>query len=1003
VPIPEASKIKTESASESTPANEASQQTVEVNSEVKSEAGATSEGPNSKATPGESTTLSGEAPANNALEPVKPEDLQTMIDYFGQDLTGKITELYKNILAKPNAKASHFEKIQTEPITDREVRGRIHGDIRRIFNSKFETEMINEGKILISASRGNSAQYGRSDSNRNQPRGGQAPRGKVGWAELGGEHLHFTLQKQNKDTMEVLSFISGRLKIKSNDFKFAGTKDRRAVTVQRVSVWQQSADRLAGLNFSLRDARIGNFEYKNTALQLGDLAGNEFTITLRDCHFPGETGLDEAERVALGSKLVGDAVKYLQAHGFINYFGLQRFGTFGIGTHHIGTKILREDYEGAVWDILSYTDESLSIGLYPEKHNAKLNKTNQDDVDRALAIHNFKMGNKGHDVLKRLPRKFQGEYSLINALSGRQKKDYAGALQQINRGLRTMYVHAYQSYVWNMAASARWERYGTTVIAGDLVLVDTPAQKASAAADEVDENGEIVVRPAADDTAVTHDDLYQRARPLTEEEAKSGKYTIFDVILPTPGYDIEYPQNDIGDYYKEFMGSDLGGGLDPANMRRNIKDFSLSGSYRLLMSKVGQDLSFEVKTYHDDTEQMVETDTEKLDKSKPQRGNTCVFNNNRDSYNGNKNWKENKQWGSRDQNNTRGNFSGRGNDHGRGQNRNNNYSAGKSEEVKRDLERYQGSAALNAWKNLPEKLQADEKAAAEAYEAEKAVKKPVDPNTIQQPMIKETYIETSASDWTQKTGKKTTTVHAAEGGETEKPLPPPTLELEDVGIPSFDGASDSKPVDSSLGKMKRFVKKVGKASSAKSDGSVEESPSETTTLTSQTPVVESTPGPEKRIKHARVSDVSEVSTSDNSDGGVKLSVQDYQQHGVKINPSLRPDAPEFSPRPASALSAIGKPASLRADVEEFTPKQEILKPEVPKQQEDVQMANTAVVASESSSKRPAEEISKEPEQAKIAVVVKFALGSSQYATMALRELMKAGGVKNYTPEFTSAR
>jgi tRNA pseudouridine13 synthase len=41
--------------------------------------------------------------------------------------------------------------------------------------------------------------------------------------------------------------------------------------------------------------------------------------------------------------------------------------------------------------------------------------------------------------------------------------------------------------------------------------------------------------------------------------------------------------------------------------------------------------------------------------------------------------------------------------------------------------------------------------------------------------------------------------------------------------------------------------------------------------------------------------------------------------------------------------------------------------------------------------------------ARIAVIVKFSLGSSQYATMALRELMKAGGVKAYVPEFTSGR
>ena len=129
--------------------------------------------------------------------------------------------------------------------------------------------------------------------------------------------------------------------------------------------------------------------------------------------------------------------------------------------------------------------------------------------------------------------------------------------------------------------------------------------------------------------------------------------------------------------------------------------------------------------------------------------------------------------------------------------------------------------------------------------------------------------------------------------------------------------------------------------------------------------------------------VSTSSVSDTSDGGVKLSGHDDE----KPAPVLRPDAKEFSPKTETSPIAENSTA-MRASAEEFTPKQA-----------DVQMTNTT----ESSGKRLAAEISQEVEQARIAVVVKFALGSSQYATMALRELMKAGGVKNYTPEFSSAR
>ena len=45
----------------------------------------------------------------------------------------------------------------------------------------------------------------------------------------------------------------------------------------------------------------------------------------------------------------------------------------------------------------------------------------------------------------------------------------------------------------------------------------------------------------------------------------------------------------------------------------------------------------------------------------------------------------------------------------------------------------------------------------------------------------------------------------------------------------------------------------------------------------------------------------------------------------------------------------------------------------------------------------------EPVEVKIAVVLKMKLGSSQYATMALRELMKQGGVQQYKPDFGGGR
>ena len=615
--------------------------------------------------------------------------------------------------------------------------------------------MLEEGVIKITAApRASNHRNGtpQQQNHRNQGYGGQ-PKGKVGWDEKGGQYLHFSLYKENKDTMEVIAFIATRLHVKPKDFAFAGTKDRRAATVQRVSVFRQNANTLAKLNHDLRNARIGDFKHEKHKLELGELDGNQFVITLRDCHFGDDADLDAGTRVKLANEVIGQAVEHLQEHGFINYYGLQRFGTFSIGTDDIGKLILQGDFKGAVDAILSYSDEALKCALNPFIEPSEFT-VNRDDVARAHAIHMFKTTGKWSLALEKLPRKFSAESAIIRHLcSAKTSTDYLGALMMVGRNLRTMYVHAYQSLVWNMVASERWARYGDKVIEGDLVIVDTQGAK-QALKDDLDENGEIVVHPAGDDFAVTHDDLYERARALSAEEAESGKYTIFDIVLPTPGYDMEYPRNDIGDFYKEFMSSERGGRLDPADMRRNQKDFSLSGNYRKLMAKVGKDLSFEVKVYHDEKEQLVETDLEKLDRSKQKPKNP-----------GDLKKSERKQlWDNPgSQNILGGRGSSRGGSHGNlGDQNQNRYNAWKDSARNQAL--YAGSSQLSAWQNLPGKLAAEDKAAAAIAELQREAQMEIDPATIKQPVIKDTWIQTSAENEGRRTGYKSTVIIPGVGG-----------------------------------------------------------------------------------------------------------------------------------------------------------------------------------------------------------------------------------------------
>ena len=122
--------------------------------------------------------------------------------------------------------------------------------------------------------------------------GDKAPRGTY------PPYIHFTMQKTNRDTQDALSHLSRMLRVSAKDLSVAGTKDKRAVTTQRVSlkrngksvedVWDlangQKGRRTLQEALSQRGergVRIADLNYRKASLELGMLKGNVFVITLR--------------------------------------------------------------------------------------------------------------------------------------------------------------------------------------------------------------------------------------------------------------------------------------------------------------------------------------------------------------------------------------------------------------------------------------------------------------------------------------------------------------------------------------------------------------------------------------------------------------------------------------------------------------------------------------------------------------------------------------------------
>lgn len=72
----------------------------------------------------------------------------------------------------------------------------------------------------------------------------------------------------------------------------------------------------------LPNVEVGDFEQTKNLLKIGDLFGNRFNITLRD--------------ISCDPKIVQDSFESIVKNGFINYFGIQRFGSFENSTCFIG-------------------------------------------------------------------------------------------------------------------------------------------------------------------------------------------------------------------------------------------------------------------------------------------------------------------------------------------------------------------------------------------------------------------------------------------------------------------------------------------------------------------------------------------------------------------------------------------------------------------------------------------------------------------------------------------
>nr|XP_023019987.1 pseudouridylate synthase 7 homolog isoform X1 [Leptinotarsa decemlineata] len=388
------------------------------------------------------------------------------------------------------------------------------------------------------------------------------------------EYVHFIVYKEKLDTMEACMKIGSAMKMPPSKIDHAGTKDRRAITTQWFSIHKVEPWRLLAKTRKYPQMKFGNFTFKKEPLRLGQLKGNVFDIALRNV-----TATDEN---------IAHSLNALKENGFINYFGLQRFGNDKeVPTFQVGIKLLQGKWKEAVQLILKPKASDDPGSPQADIVMAKKIYTETGDAKKAYEVAER---NKASAV----------EFKLLEGLSKNNENDYVNALEKIPRSMRLLYLHSFQSFIWNKMVSMRLKLYGMKPVEGDLVFVTDLQEESS---------GESVLAAAKDEDSEV--EANEGVKCKTEVKVLTAtdisNYTVYDVVLPLPGYDVVYPEN-LKQYYKEALEEHE---LTLEMTKQKVRSYNLSGDYRKILGRA-KDLSWKIMKYDDPTEDLIRSDFQEL-------------------------------------------------------------------------------------------------------------------------------------------------------------------------------------------------------------------------------------------------------------------------------------------------------------------------------------------------------------------------------------------------------
>ena len=244
-----------------------------------------------------------------------------------------------------------------------------------------------------------------------------------------GSYSLYRLDKKNWTTPDALNSIRRRWNIPFSRISYGGLKDRHAETSQYLTIFHGPKRNFKHPGITL--TWLGQREQPFTST---DIDANRFILTSREL---SSAAVDKAR----------EALVQMQRVGVPNYFDDQRFGSVAHAGQFVAKEMVLGRYEAALKLALTAAYEHDRGAAKSEK---ALLRAAWGDWPRLKA---------------ELPR---GYARTLVAHLVHHPADFKGALEHLKPELRSLYLSAWQSYLWNRML-ALWLR--TRLSPGNLLFV----------------------------------------------------------------------------------------------------------------------------------------------------------------------------------------------------------------------------------------------------------------------------------------------------------------------------------------------------------------------------------------------------------------------------------------------------------------------------------------------------------------------------------------------------